>query len=1060
MKGGPMDGITDNSFSISNKRMILVADDEMINRELLSGILKSDYEVIFAEDGNQALSKIYEYKDTLSLVLLDILMPGKTGIDVLKEVKADPTVARIPIIVVTSESTAEVESLKLGAVDFIPKPYPAPGVIQARVSRTIELTEGKDLIRFTERDSLTGLYNKDYFYHYAKQFDQFNRNVDMDAIIVDVNHFRMINERYGNTYGDEVLRRIGEKLKEMVHDDGGIVCRKEADTFMVYCPHREDYKKILENASVGLGGEESSDNRVRLRMGVYSDVDKALDMERRFDHAKTAADTVKNSFSKTIGYYDNELHERELYAEQLIEDFPKALAEDQFKVYYQPKFDVTSDVPLLVSAEALVRWIHPDLGMISPGVFIPLFEENGLIERLDNYVWRQTAKQVAIWKKNYDYAIPVSVNVSRIDMYDPQLTDILKTILDEEGLDCKDLILEVTESAYTEDSKQIIEMVEGLRSIGFRIEMDDFGTGYSSLNMISNLPIDALKLDMQFVRNAFREGGNTRMLEVIIDIADFLKVPVIAEGVETEQQLDALRKLGCDVVQGYFFSKPVPAAEFEPFILQKKEAEKTIAEKEADMEAKLKEAKIFAASGRSNISQIDSHVTDKQEESSGVELRKVNIVFVAVAFVLALLLLRLDKEVAGGYERMNEASDRFLSAQNAASDMMNASDYLTDRVRCFVMTGDLQYLNDFFEEVEVTRRRDNAVRDLEDLLEGKDNIALENLNITLQLSNELVDKEYQAMRLILESGDYDMSKVPEKFANITLAPEDLQMSPDQQRQKARTLVFDNNYMQYKERIRENVSLCTQALIHASSDELQKASSWLSLLMRLRMAATVLFLITVLAYVIMIALQVRKPLAKMVSLIREQKDIEPSGVKELQFVARTYNSMIKATRSTQDALSYEATHDPLTGLFNRGAYNMLIESVDTEHMALLIVDVDHFKQVNDTYGHDMGDRVLIRVAEILKHSFRSVDIICRFGGDEFVVVMTRVNSSMKQLVSNKIDRANEILSHPEDDLPVISLSVGVAFSDRENPQGDIFKDADLALYRVKEEGRSGCSFYEG
>lgn len=354
--------------SVNGKRLVLVADDEMINREILGAILREDYEIIYACDGQETIEKMRENKDTLSLVLLDVLMPKKTGIEVLSDVRSDADLSRIPVIVLTSESDTEVESLQLGAIDFIPKPYPNREVIQARVLRTIELSEDRDIIQWTERDPLTGLYNKEYFYRYAQQYDQFHKDKMMDAIVIDINHFHMINERYGNAYGDEVLTRIGERVRELVRDEGGIVCRKEADTFLVYCPHREDYKKILESASSGLSGDELANNRVRLRMGVYTDADKSLDIERRFDRAKTAADTVKNSFTKTIGIYNDDLHEREMYAEQLIEDFSSAITNQQFQIYYQPKFDVTSDVPILCSAEALVRWFHPKLGMVSPGV--------------------------------------------------------------------------------------------------------------------------------------------------------------------------------------------------------------------------------------------------------------------------------------------------------------------------------------------------------------------------------------------------------------------------------------------------------------------------------------------------------------------------------------------------------------------------------------------------------------------------------------------------------------------------------------------------------------------
>ncbi len=1043
--------------SVNGKRLILIADDEMINREILGAILREEYEVIFAADGQETIEKMRENKDILSLVLLDVLMPKKTGIEVLTDVRADADLSRIPIIVMTSESDTEVESLQLGAIDFIPKPYPTREVIQARVIRTIELSEDRDIIQSTERDPLTGLYNKEFFYRYAQQYDQFHKDKAMDAIVIDINHFHMINERYGNAYGDEVLTRIGERVRELVRDEGGIVCRKEADTFLVYCPHRDDYKKILETASSGLSGDELTNNRVRLRMGVYTDADKSLDIERRFDRAKTAADTVKNSFTKTIGIYDDDLHERELYAEQLIEDFSGAIAKQEFQVYYQPKFDVTSDVPILCSAEALVRWIHPKLGMVSPGVFIPLFEENGLIEKLDSYVWNKTAEQIARWKENFEFAIPVSVNVSRIDMYDPQLVENLEKILLSHGLSCDDLILEVTESAYTENSSQIIETVENLRKLGFRIEMDDFGTGYSSLNMISSLPIDAMKLDMQFIRNAFKEGGNTRMLEVIIDIADFLAVPVIAEGVETEYQLDQLKKLGVEIVQGYFFSKPVPAVEFEPFILQRKEALKA-SEEEQDIESTIKEAQIDKV--KTNISKIDEVEDEYGEKGKAFRLRTANIVFAILAFLASVALFAMDVYVARGYARMQDASDRYIQAQAAASDMESGSDYLTDRVRSFVVTGDKAYLDEFFEEVNVTKIRDHAVEELEELLGGKNSSALDSLNKALDLSNELLKTEYKAMRLILQSQGDDLSKVPQEISGIALSQEELSMSEDELREKAQRLVFDSEYMLYKDRIRDNVSMCTQFLISSSSQELKLASDHLSTLVNVQSLITVIFLAIVVCMVALISLQVRTPLTKMVKRMQAHEPIVPTGVEELRFVSRTYNKILKENRSTQDKLSFEASHDALTGLFNRGAYELLIQNVDQDHMAMLIVDVDHFKQINDTYGHATGDKVLKKVAELLKHSFRSVDIICRFGGDEFVVVMTRVNSSMRQLVENKIGQLNTLLKQQDDDLPDVSLSVGAAFSDRRNPQGTIFEDADAALYRIKEAGGNGCGFYEG
>ncbi len=554
-------------LSANGKRTILIVEDEAINREILGMITSESYNLLFAETGAEAIETVRTHYETLSLVLLDLNLPDMHGLEVLRQFKADPLSALLPVIVMTADKDAEVESLTIGAIDFIPKPYPQPKVILARILRTIELSEDRDIIRLTERDQLTGLYNQEYFFRYADQYDLHHRDQSMDALMLDINHFHVINERYGKAHADDLLRRIAAALQEDVDRSGGILCRRAGDTFLIYAPHGTDYGALLEHASVPMQDGISSENRVRLRMGVYARADKELDIERRFDRAKMAADTVKNSYSNAVALYDSSLQEKEMFDEQLMEDFSAALRERQLAVFYQPKFDIRPDIPRLASAEALVRWHHPRLGMISPGVFIPLFEKNGLIPQVDSWVWREASEQIRDWKTRLGISVPVSVNVSRIDLFDPDLVSHMKELTEKYGLAEGELLLEITESAYTESAEQIIRTVRQLRDLGFRIEMDDFGSGYSSLNMLSTLPIDALKLDMQFIRSAFSARKDTRLLEAMIRLAGSLEVPTIAEGVETEEQMLALKAMGCDIAQGYYFSKPVPAQEFEAAFL-------------------------------------------------------------------------------------------------------------------------------------------------------------------------------------------------------------------------------------------------------------------------------------------------------------------------------------------------------------------------------------------------------------------------------------------------------------------------------------------------------------
>ena len=1053
----------DNFHAANVRRQVLVVDDDAVNREILGNILEQSYEVLFAENGIEALEVIRKHQETLSLILLDLIMPVMDGIEVLKRVKEDVDLAHLPVIVLTSDQKSEVECLSLGAIDFIPKPYPQVDVILARVNRTIELSEDRRIIQVTEQDTLTGLYTKEYFFRYAEQFDRRHRGMNMDAILIDVDHFHMINERYGKRFGDEILRKIGDKVRETVWNSGGIVSRKEADTFLIYCPHRDDYEELLDGISAGLADVDSGHTRVHLRMGVYANVDKTIDIEQRFDRAKTAADLVHGSYAKPIGIYDEKLNQLELFKEQLVEEFPAALESGQFRVNFQPKFDIRPRKPVIAGAEALVRWEHPELGMISPVDFIPLFEDNGLIRQVDHFVWSQTARQIREWKDNGLSTVPVSVNVSRVDLHDPNILETLKEILDSCGLTTDDLYLEITESAYTQDSVEIISVVKKLRDYGFHIEMDDFGAGYSSLNMISKLPIDALKLDMQFIRDAFREGGSTRMLEVIIDIAEYLGVPSIAEGVETEEQVKALRMMGCDLVQGFYFSKPIPADEFSVFLKEGKAAREELeavqkAEKDA-AEARLA-ADITAMRQPEDRKVLpDYQVDDKRKnDAKGIPLRTVNIVLAVLSLVIAALLIIVDTTVNKVYETTVAASERLTTAQQAAFIMEAGSDYLTDRVRTFAVSGDVRYMQEFFEEVEVTRRRDKALAALEDLMLGGDNAAYENLSTALRLSNELIEREYKAMRLRLAADGVPSSDVPDVLSGVPLTQNELEMSRDEKIQAAILYVFDDVYLEYKERIKASVSLCTESLLDRARASFDQLSTRTAQLLRLQTFLTIVLLVIVLVLVFFIRTQVRKPLTKLVRNIRAKIPNKAAGAEEMRFVSRAYNDFLADSQKAQAQLTYEAAHDPLTGLFNRRAYELLVRSVDVDHVALLLIDVDQFKKVNDTYGQEIGDLVLKRVAAALKGNFRSVDIICRMSGDEFVVIMTRMNRSMQQLVKNKFMLINKRLQNAEGGVPGVSVSTGVAFSDRVDPQGDLLEDAYTALRKAQSNGRKNCEVY--
>ncbi len=543
------------------ERKVLIVDDEEINREILGNIIESEYKVVFAKNGKEALEIIHDKDSDISLVLLDIIMPEISGFDVLKQMKEAGQLSEIPVIVLTSEKDSEIGSLKLGAADFLTKPYDRPEVILARVRHSIELFENSKIINATEFDKLTTLYTPEFFFEYAALFDQRFKDKPMDAVVINFTRFHLLNQLKGRPFGDKILCAMADGIRSILLKTGGLAGHKDADTFFAYIPHIDDYKLIIEKINEKLSPLLKA-SETRLRLGVFTDTEKSFSMFLRFDHAIQACNSIRNKPGEEICIYDNEMASREVFNAHLLEDFEAAIEQKQFKVNYQPKFNITGDKPVLCSAEALVRWIHPELGFVRPDLFIPLFEENGLVTKLDRYVWEESAKQIALWKKELGMTIPVSVNVSRVDIAAPDMTDFITKIVKENNLSPTDYMLEITESAYTEDSKHIIEVVKNLRELGHKIEMDDFGSGYSSLNMLTSMPIDALKMDKAFVRNIKSGNKEMELVTLVLKIAQTLGVPVIAEGVETEDEYKLLKEAGCDIIQGYYFSKPLPPEEF------------------------------------------------------------------------------------------------------------------------------------------------------------------------------------------------------------------------------------------------------------------------------------------------------------------------------------------------------------------------------------------------------------------------------------------------------------------------------------------------------------------
>ena len=428
--------------------------------------------------------------------------------------------------------------------------------------------KAKELISATETDDLTGLYNRDYFMQYADRMYREHPDTPRDAIVLNIDQFHSINMLNGWEFGDRVLRVLGSETRTIANEFNGIGGRFGADRFDIYCNHIGDHRAFFERMQKKLD-TLAPNASVRLRMGVMPWQEK-LEPLQLLERAQTACNMARGNSMEHMIVFDEKLREKEMFDQRLLTDLRGSLDNFEFDVYYQPKFDIRSDKPVLAGAEALIRWQHPELGMLTPDKFIPLFERNGKISEVDKYVWAQTAKQIADWRARFGVTITVSVNLSRVDIFDANLESTLDNLLAQEGLKHDAIEIEITESAYTtENADRLIHVTKALHRKGYTIEMDDFGTEYSSLNMLSSMPIDVLKMDKAFIRKMENSKKDTQMVSLILGTADNLGIPVIAEGVETEAQYLMLKKMGCSYVQGYYFSRPLHPSEFEADYLNK-----------------------------------------------------------------------------------------------------------------------------------------------------------------------------------------------------------------------------------------------------------------------------------------------------------------------------------------------------------------------------------------------------------------------------------------------------------------------------------------------------------
>lgn len=467
---------------------------------------------------------------------------------------------------------------------------------------------------------------------------------------------------------------------------------------------------------------------------------------------------------------------------------------------------------------------------------------------------------------------------------------------------------------------------------------------------------------------------------------------------------------------------------------------------------------------KQNMEGMEGTEVNGKKPVKGIRIRTVNYAMIFASFVLYIFLIFITVYVSQRYDAMISATNDYIDYQEHASLVSGGSDYLTEQVRLYVIDMDPVYVKNYFKEVYITRSRDSALEKLKEYDVGEKVLGF--LQSALDYSNGLMEREIYAMKLVAASQGHDMSDYPD-VEELALKKEDEDLSAEEKTDKARELVFGTGYQDTKRLIDGNISYFMSSVKEAMKKEQEeRVEDFERMIVRQDILISILFVETILTFVLILCLIV-KPLHIYVNNIKEEKRLDIVGAYEFKYLALTYNDIYELNaaneamlRDQAEDMKQRAQHDALTGIANRGAFEewKVLLKTKTKPIAFLIIDVDKFKSVNDGYGHEMGDRVLQKVAALLVEAFRDTDITARIGGDEFAVIVVDVTADMKGVILDKIRHINECLLNPSGGLPKVSLSVGGAFS-LCGFGDDLYGKADAALYVVKENGRCGCRFYE-
>ena len=446
-----------------------------------------------------------------------------------------------------------------------------------------------------------------------------------------------------------------------------------------------------------------------------------------------------------------------------------------------------------------------------------------------------------------------------------------------------------------------------------------------------------------------------------------------------------------------------------------------------------------------------------EEKREGVSLKEINFAFLILAILISCGLVWAMHKTNSLYARTSETTRRILKLKESSNGLQAASDYLTEQMRCFCVTGEIQYLNHYFDEADVTRRREKALEELENNGYAESE-AVRNLKIAMEESVGLMEREYYAARLTYEAFGLDLSTAPAEIKAVDLSEEDARLTKDKMKLRASELLFDEYYRAEKEEIANYIGNCLNQLSSEMDKEQEESAAKMQKQVLGEHVLTVVLIGIMIGIVLLTFALIIHPLQKCVELIREEKSIPPKGAYEIQFLAKTYNLMYNMNLANIDKLTFDATHDQITGLYNKRGFDFLAQNIDLKTSTLLRIDVDNCKNLTEKLGRDSFEPILKRTANVLQKNVRSHDYVFRFEGDEFAILMMHVDSDREELIRNKVKIINEKLKSGDGSIPGYTASAGVAFGEIGTTPEDLFKEAESALKIAKNKGHGSVYFH--